>query len=108
VFAQDKSFPTAFYVAGTTGWGSTFDGLPAVLWNAFIQAAGASFGVQNNQFGFNIAGTANIPIVVEACANLANPIWIPLQTNTLTNGLLYFSETAQTNNAGRYYRISSP
>ena len=64
--------------------------------------------VQNNQFGFNVTGTVNIPIVIEACTNLANPVWTPLLTGTLTNGLLYFSEPLQTNLSGRYYRISSP
>jgi hypothetical protein len=108
VFAHDNSSPTAFYLPGATGWSSTFDGQPAVLWNAFIQATAANIGVQNNQFGFNITGTTNIPIVVEACANLANPVWTPLQTVTLTNGLFYFSEPLQTNTSGRFYRISSP
>jgi hypothetical protein len=45
---------------------------------------------------------------VEACTNLANAMWTPLLTLTLTNGLFYFSEPLQTNNTGRYYRISSP
>jgi hypothetical protein len=31
-----------------------------------------------------ITGTTNIPIVVEDRTNLANPVWIPLQTLTLT------------------------
>jgi hypothetical protein len=78
------------------------------LWDALIQAAAANFGVQNNQFGFNITGTANLPIVVEACTNLANPAWTPLQSLTLTNGLFYFSEPLQTNSTGRFYRVSSP
>ena len=33
----------------------------AVLWNPLIQTSDGSFGVQNNQFGFNITGTPNIP-----------------------------------------------
>ena len=79
-----------------------------MLWDPLIQASGASFGVQSNQFGLNITGTSNIPIVVEACTNLASPVWIPLQALTLTNGLCYFSEPWQTNTPGRYYRISPP
>jgi hypothetical protein len=45
---------------------------------------------------------------VEACTNLATPVWTPLQTLTLTNGSFYFTEPFQTNSAARYYRISSP
>jgi hypothetical protein len=99
---------TVYYLSGTTGWGSTFDHQPAVLWNPLIQTNSSNFGLSNNQFGFNIVGTAKIPIVLEACTNLANPVWIPLQTLTLTNGLFYFSEPFQTNSPGRFYRISSP
>ena len=46
--------------------------------------------------------------MVEACANLANPIWAPLTNVSLTNGLFYLSESIQTNACGRFYRISSP
>jgi hypothetical protein len=79
-----------------------------VLWNPLIQASAASFGAQSNPFGFNISGTANIPIVVEACANLANPAWTPLQTLTVTNGLCSFSDPQWTNFPARYYRLSAP
>jgi hypothetical protein len=108
VFAHDNGPLTAFYLPGATGWSSTFDGLPAVLWNAFIQAADGSFGVRNNQFGFNLTGASNISIVVEACTNLANPVWTPLQTLVLSNGLFYFSDPQWTNYPARFYRLSSP
>jgi hypothetical protein len=109
----DSDPATVYYLPGTAGWGdfAATIGEPylrVVLWNPLIQARGADFGIRSNQFGFNITGTTNIPIVVEACANLANPVWTPLQTLTLTNGLFYFSEPVQTNSSGRYYRISSP
>jgi len=97
-----------YYLPGTLGWSSPFAGVPAVLWNPVIQTGDGSFGVSSGQFGFNIAGTANIPIAVEACTNLACPVWTPLQSLALTNGLVYFSEPAQGNGGGRFYRISSP
>ncbi|MGA2750468.1 MAG: leucine-rich repeat domain-containing protein [Verrucomicrobiota bacterium] len=101
---------TAYYLPGTTGWSSfsVNTGVSTVLWNPLIQVGGSNFGVQGNQFGFNITGTTNIPIVVEACTDLVNPVWVPLQTNALTNGSFYFSEPLQTNSPGRFYRISSP
>ena len=46
--------------------------------------------------------------MVEACTNLANPTWAPLQTYTLTNGSLYFSDPDWTNYPARFYRIRSP
>jgi hypothetical protein len=108
VFQGDNM--TVYYLPGTTGWiaFSTDTGLTPVLWNPLIQTGDGSFGVRSNQFGFNITGTTNIPIVVEACTNLANPVWTPLQTVTLTNGSFYFSDPQWTNYPSRYFRISSP
>jgi hypothetical protein len=113
VFYGDNS-ATVYYLPGTSGWGEfvanagQFAFLPVVLWNPLIQTSGTSFGVRNNQFGFNVTGTTNIPIVVEACTNLAKPVWTPLQSVLLTNGLVYFSEPFQADSSGRFYRISAP
>ena len=107
VFDGDDS-ATVYYLPGTAGWGSTFGGRPAVLWNPLIQARGASFGVRTNQFGFSVTGTTNIPIVVEACTNLASAMWTSLQTCTLTNGFIYFSDPAWTDSPRRFYRLRSP
>jgi hypothetical protein len=61
--------------------------------------------VKSNQFGFNITATNNFTVVMEACTNLANPVWTPLQTLTLTNGSIYFSDSQWTNYPGRFYRL---
>jgi hypothetical protein len=98
----------AYYLPGSTGWSSTFADIPAVLWNPVIQASNASFGVRNNQFGFNITGTTSIPIVVETCTDLNGSVWSPVQTLTLTNGTVYFSEPVQTNICSRYYHVGFP
>jgi hypothetical protein len=99
---------TVYYLAGASGWSNSFAGVPTVLWNPQIQVGVAGFGVQSNQFGFTITGTPNIPIVVQACTNLANSAWVALQSVTLTNGSYYFSQPLQSNSSGRYFRISAP
>ena len=106
-------YPTIYFLPDTTGWGATFAERPAVLWNPRPQTGDGSFGVQTNRFGFTIAGSSNLVIVVEACTNLASPIWIPVGTNTLntfigTNGTAYFSDPQWTNYPGRFYRLRSP
>lgn len=103
-----QSTTTGYYLPGTTGWGNYLDSLPMVLWNPLANMSDGSFGVLNHQFGFNITGTANIPLVVEATTNLAQPVWMPLQSVTLTNGLIYFSDAQWTNHPSRFYRIRSP
>ncbi len=99
---------TAYYLPGTTGWPefSANNGIPAVLWNPLVQAD--TLGARSNQFGFNIAGSTNIPVVVEACANLSNPVWTPLQSFNLTNGLMRFSDAQWTNAPARFYRMRTP
>jgi hypothetical protein len=59
-------------------------------------------------FGFNITGASGLVIAVESCINLANPIWVPVGTNTFGGGLFYFSDPQWTNYHSRYYRIRSP
>ncbi len=109
VFSSDAN-AMAYYLPGTTGWSefSANTGFPALLWNPVIQTNDSSFGLSNNQFGFNIKGTANIPTVVEACLNLANPVWTPLAALTLINGSFAFEHPQWTHYPGRFYRIRSP
>lgn len=99
---------TVYYVPGTTGWGDTLAGVPAVLWNPQIQTGDAGFGVGPTGFGFNVVGTPDIPIVIEVGTDLAAQPWVPLQSCTLTNGLIHFTDAQWTNYPGRFYRIRSP
>jgi hypothetical protein len=107
VFLNDNN-ATIYYLPGTTGWGATFGGRPTALWKPRVQTGDASFGVWTNQFGFNIAWASGRSIVVEASTNLASPIWVPLQTNTLSSDTWYFSDAEWTNYPGRFYRLRSP
>ncbi len=100
---------TVYYLPGTTGWEefAQLTGVPTVLWNPQAQTSDASFGVRTNCFGFTITGNSNLVVVVEA-SSLANPTWVPLQTNTLTGGSCYFSDPDWTNYPVRFYRLRSP
>jgi hypothetical protein len=107
-FFNCTSLTRVYYLAGTTGWGATFGGRPTALWKPKIETSDDSFGVQTNQFGFNITWASGQTVVVEACPNLANPVWTPLQTNTLTGDTLYFSDPQWTNHPARFYRLRWP
>jgi hypothetical protein len=111
----DANNAIVYYLPGTTGWGyfSANYGIPTALWNPQVQTSGANFGVLTNGFGFTITGTGGLVIVVEACTNLASPLWTPMGTNTLTgnrfiSGSSYFSDPQWTNYLGRFYRLRSP
>jgi hypothetical protein len=105
VFSADPA--TVYYLPGTTGWGAMFDGVPTAPWflpNPQILNHSAGFGVQPGGFGFTTSWATNASVVVEAATNLANPIWIPVSTNTLTSGTNYFSDPQWTNYPERFYR----
>jgi hypothetical protein len=102
LFDQYNDLPPFYYLPGATGF------VGGVLWNPLIQVGNGSFGVENNQFGFNITGTNNFTVVVAACTNLAGAVWVPLTTNTLVNGSLYFSDPKWTNYPNRFYSLQMP
>jgi hypothetical protein len=105
VFTNESG--TAYYLPGATGWSSDFGGWPTALWNPQMQTTNKNFGVSTNRFGFNLIGTTNIPVVVEACANLGG-VWTPLFDGGITNGSIYFSDPQWTNYPRRFYRVRSP
>ena len=113
-FSEAGAPATAYFLPGTSGWGPKLGILwPTVLWNPHAQTGDASFGVGTNGFGFTIAGSSNLVIVVESSTNLANQAWVPISTNTLdtfigTNGTSYFSDPQWLNDAARFYRLRSP
>jgi hypothetical protein len=108
VFAFNSNL-TVYYLPSTTGWDDFSDqtGIPTALWLPQVQMD-ASLGVQANQFGFNINWASGQTVVVEASTNLSNPDWQPVQTNTLTTGSAYFSDSQWTNYPSRFYRLRSP
>ena len=104
------NFVTIYYLPGTTGWGSTFAGLPTALWTLpypLILPSSSGYGVQANQFGFTVSWATNLNVVVEAATDLANPIWSPVQTNTLTSGWFFFTDPQWTKYPTKFYRVRS-
>jgi BspA type Leucine rich repeat region (6 copies) len=103
--AFDSDPAIVYYLSETTGWGPTFGGVPTMLWNPQAIAPGFTGG----QFGFNLTGPTNAAIVVEACTNLSNPIWLPIATNTFSaSGTSTFNDPSSGGQPSRFYRFSSP
>ena len=106
VFSNDY-YATAYYLPGTTGWGTNYGGLPTTLWAPLILNNTPGFGVQSNGFGFTVSWAANLAVVVEASPTLSNPSWSPLATNNLVGGSFYFSDPQWTKYPSRFYRVRS-
>jgi BspA type Leucine rich repeat region (6 copies) len=112
VFYQD-THATVYYLPWTSGWTTMYGGLLTKLWllplpEPLIISNDPAFGARTNRFGFNIYWATNATVVVEACTNLANPDWIPVGTNVLTDtvGFSYFGDADWTDYPDRFYRLT--
>ena len=103
VFSGDSG--TVYYYYGTTGWGVTFGGLPAVMLGAPAPQINndGSVGVQSGNFAFTVSGVTNQTVTVEASTNLVN--WQPIWTNTLPGASANFTDPQWLNFYSRYYRV---
>jgi hypothetical protein len=108
---SDSPYVIAYYLPGTLGWGSLLAGRPTAPWllpYPLILKNGPMFGVKTNRFGFIISWATNIPVVVEASADLATHVWSPVSTNALASGWSYFSDPQWSSYPARFYRVRSP
>ena len=107
LFSSDSK-ATAYYMPGTTGWGSTYGGIPTAIWSLpYPLILNSSLGVRSNEFGFRVSWATNASVIVEASADLNNPKWSPVQTNVLNNGVVNFTDPEWNKNPSRFYRVRS-
>jgi hypothetical protein len=100
--------PIIYYLPGTAGWNTSFDSCPTVLWDPRVETSDDSFGIRTNHFGFKITASSELIILVEACTNLANPNWLVVGTNRVTQGSSSFDDLDGSNHPSRFYRLRSP
>jgi len=86
---------TIYYKPGTIGW------QPRML------ATADSLSVRTNGFGFSIAGTRGLSIVVEASTSFSNPVWFQMGSYTLTDNPLELIDLSWTNKPACFYRAGS-
>jgi hypothetical protein len=67
-----------------------------------IFSTNSTIGFSNGQFGFSFSGPAGSTVVIEGTTSLGD--WLPLQTNVLGNGPVYFSDPASSSLTTRFYR----
>jgi hypothetical protein len=97
---------TVYYLPETTGWGTSFVGRPAVLWNPTF--TGVAWNSETRRGLATVTGTTNIPVAVQACTNLSTGPWETLLITNLTAGVLDFQDPVSTNFTARFYRVVGP
>jgi hypothetical protein len=104
VFDHVAAGATVYYYYGTSGWGTTYGGLPTVELDAPNppQIGSVSIGMPSGNFSFMVTGVSNQTIVVEASTNLVS--WQPVWTNTLSGTTTNFTDPQWTNYSSRFYR----
>lgn len=86
---------TVYYLLGTTGWGSTYAGRPAVPQN--------SQAIVNGMFLFNFNGLAGSNYVIQVSSNLTD--WVNLVTNVIpASGGRVFDFPIRSNQSKMFYR----
>jgi hypothetical protein len=103
-FANVGAGAKAYYNCGTTGWGTTYGGLPTVMLCA-PQFGPGSAGMKPGGFGFTLNFLTNQTIVVEASTNLVN--WQPIWTNTMPGASADFVDPEWLLHSNRFYRARS-
>jgi hypothetical protein len=112
----DGPYVNALLVSGSTlyvGGDFTTAGTNVSAYAAMANLAGApvslaivttntAFGFTNGVFGFDVSGPSGSSVVIQASTDLQT--WIPLQTNLLGSGPLYFSDPQSPANVRRFYR----
>jgi hypothetical protein len=101
---------TAYYLPGTSGWGSTFGGWPTAPWyqpNPQILGGSSAPVVRSNRFNFTVSWATNASVIVQRCTNLFNPVWTPVVTNALSNGVYNFSDPVLPITPNCYFRVQS-
>ncbi|HLP76333.1 MAG TPA: leucine-rich repeat domain-containing protein, partial [Candidatus Paceibacterota bacterium] len=102
---SDAGMTTVYYLPSSAGWEATYGGRPTTLWRPQMLVDDSDFGVRTNQFGFNIGWANGMTVVVEACTNLAFPVWSAISTNIVVGGLSHFSDPEWTKHPNCFYRL---
>jgi hypothetical protein len=104
----DDTNGAVYYLAGSSGWSSTFGGRPARLWNPQIRAVGLELGAPRRSVSFEISGAPDLVVRIESAATLSSTSWLSFATVTLTNGAAVLSEAIEANGRSRFYRAMIP
>ncbi|MHC1769080.1 MAG: leucine-rich repeat domain-containing protein [Verrucomicrobiia bacterium] len=101
---------TIYYLPGTTGWGTNYADRPTALWvrpYPVILTTSTSLGVKTNGFAFTVSWATNASVVVETSTSLTNPVWSPVLTNALTEGVFHFDDPQWKEHPTQFYRVRS-
>jgi len=99
---------TLYYLPGKQGWEVPSVRYPSSLWRPEMVPVKINTRPETNQFGFYIHWARGMNVTIETCTNLTAPAWVPLQTNTLSSSLDYFTDAGGQTLPGRFYRLRWP
>lgn len=100
---------TAYYLPGTTNWDNfaVNAGIPVAPWMPQWQPD-TTPAIPGQPFRFTINWASGQTVVVNACSNLTNPAWHPIQTIVLTNDTVRFSDPEWSKYPARFYVLGWP
>lgn len=103
--------PTIYHIPGYPGWDTISDpSITTGLWTLpypVILNSGIGFSSVGHAFEFTVSWATNIPVVVEAKALTGIENWVPVSTNTFTDGISKFTDSQTGDKPTRAYRARS-
>ena len=92
---------TAYYMQGTSGWGATFDGIPAVPMAATPPAQAIS--TYSNQPAVFFPAAAGAGYVLQMTTNLATGAWVTVTNSTPISGFIISNPPPNA-----FFRLNNP
>lgn len=100
-FINEAAF--VYYLSDTTGWGVKYGGVWTVELDPPQINGSASARMNKDGFGFNVIGTVNQDVTIEASTNLMD--WQTIQIINLPSISTNFTDNQWANYPNRFYRI---
>ena len=102
--------PVLYYLPSAAGWPvppSPWHGYSTAYWLPEVLADSPPT-VQDGTCRFTVGWTEGQSVVVEACTDLDDPVWVPLDSRTLEDCGFLFSDSEAAGHSNRFYRLRSP
>ena len=96
---------TFYRLSSATGFGTSLAGFPVFVENLRIVTDDGKLGRNaEGRFGFTVAGSDGLPVLIEVGKSPGLSDWMPVTTNTISGGSFYFLDTFNAPSASGIYR----
>lgn len=97
-----------YFLPGTTGWDNLPAGVLATMWNGQLDTRAGKYGPVPGGFQLTVTGEEEMPVGIEAAADLENPEWVAVGQTRILNGTGTVMDPNWQALARKFYRCAWP